>query len=174
MTNFHESLKTMRIGIVFALLTLIFGFGLGGLFGAIEDELKGYLNNKADAVFDTVYNKDEVLHKKITSKSWVYFKRAHLHANGLGTTSLVLIMLLTGINTKKLLKSWTAGFLGIGSLGYSVFWLLAGMRSPGLGSTSLAKESLKFLALPTAGMCILGVLIVFLIALTNFMQDQKK
>ena len=50
-----EQLKTMRIGIAFAVLTLLYGFGLGGVFGAFEDGIKGNLDHSARAVFDTVY-----------------------------------------------------------------------------------------------------------------------
>ena len=42
--------------------------------------------------------------------------------------------------------------MGLGSLGYSMFWMLAGMRAPGLGSTGAAKESLEWLAVPTSAL----------------------
>ena len=51
--------------------------------------------------------------------------------------------------------------LGLGALGYSSFWLFAGVRAPGLGSTGLAKDSLEWLAVPSAGLCIVGLLTVF-------------
>ncbi|MDH3816108.1 MAG: hypothetical protein OEV48_16565 [Acidobacteriota bacterium] len=36
-------LASVRIGIVLALLTLLYGFGLGGAIGAFEDNIKGSL-----------------------------------------------------------------------------------------------------------------------------------
>ena len=52
----------------------------------------------------------------------------------------------------------TGWLLGLGALGYSAFWLWAGFRAPGLGSTGAAKESLRWLAMPSAGAMLLGTL----------------
>jgi multisubunit Na+/H+ antiporter MnhB subunit len=52
--------------------------------------------------------------------------------------------------------------LGIGALGYSVFWLWAGFRAPGLGSTGAAKESLAWLAMPSSGIFVLATAVVAL------------
>ena len=38
-----EKIKVVRIGIILSLLTLLFAFVLGGLFGAIEGKIKGHL-----------------------------------------------------------------------------------------------------------------------------------
>jgi hypothetical protein len=38
--------------------------------------------------------------------------------------------------------------------------MFAGMRAPGMGSTGAAKESLAWLAIPSSGLCILGLLAV--------------
>ncbi len=160
-----EKMKVVRIGILLSLLTLLFGFILGGLFGAIESKIKGHLKEEAQAVFDTVYEGDSVKMKKITDKSWVYLKRAHFHANGLGAISLAAILLLMFMQTTLIHKKLTAIFLGLGSLGYSHFWLFAALKAPGLGSTGVAKEALSFLAIPSAGMCIIGLILVLIIFL---------
>ena len=52
-------LGSVRIGILLALLTLLYGFGLGGAFGAFEDNIKGSLEASAISVKDTVYQGDE-------------------------------------------------------------------------------------------------------------------
>jgi hypothetical protein len=46
--------------------------------------------------------------------------------------------------------------LGIGALGYSVYWMWAGFIAPGLGGTGAAKESLRWLAIPSAGAVMLA------------------
>ncbi len=89
------NLQQMKYGIVLALITLCYGFGLGGAFGAFEDNIKGHLKAESKSVLTDVYKGDEGKMKKITSKSWVYFKRAHLHANGLGVIALGLILFLS-------------------------------------------------------------------------------
>jgi len=160
-----EKMKVVRIGVILSLFTLLFGFVLGGLFGAIESKIKGHLKKEAQAVSDTVYKGDPVKIEKIVDKSWVYFKRAHLHANGLGATSLAVILLLVFMQTTLILKKITAIFLGLGSFGYSLFWMFAALKAPGLGSTGAAKEALSFLAIPSAGMCIIGLISVLIIVL---------
>ncbi len=172
MNELYDNLKEMRVGLILSLLTIAFGFGLGAFFGAFEKDLKGYLEKRAGNVLATAYNNDTSKMRLVTKKSWNYFKRAHLHANGLGTTSLILIMLLSVLNASNSLKSITAGILGAGSLGYSWFWLLAGLNAPGLGSNHLAKESLKIIAIPTSGMCIVGLLTVIGISIFNLFSKR--
>ena len=64
-----------------------------------------------------------------------------------------MIVLLTGMGT---VGRWSALAFGAGALIYSVFWLFAGFKAPGMGSTGAAKESLAFLAVPGAGLSLLG------------------
>lgn len=163
MPNSFESLVPMKIGIFLALLTLAYGFGLGGVFGAFEDDIKGHLKSEAKNVAASIYQHDAVKMKSTLDKSWVYFKRAHLHANGLGTASLALILLLSFMQVSELFKKVTAMALGIGSLGYANFWMFAALKAPALGSTGAAKESLSWLAVPTSFLCVGGLLAVFAI-----------
>ena len=155
-----KSLTEMRAGIFFALLTLIYGFGLGGVFGAFEDSIKGHLKSEAMNVLEAKYDDDADKMAKVTDKSWTYFKRAHLHANGLGTSSLVLILFLSYVQINQRGKGLLALALGLGSLGYAMFWMFSGLRAPGMGSTGAAKESLQWLAIPASGMCIIGLVSV--------------
>ncbi|NIT55204.1 MAG: hypothetical protein GWN00_02825 [Aliifodinibius sp.] len=160
MPNNFQNLIPMKIGILLALLTLTYGFGLGGVFGAFEEDIKTHLKTKAQDVKDSIYHGDDDKIKSILDKSWVYFKRAHLHANGLGTASLAMILLLSFIQANDLFRKVTAIALGIGSLGYASFWMFAALKAPALGSTGAAKESLNWLAVPTSFLCIGGLLAV--------------
>ncbi len=170
-----KDLVHLRIGIVLSLLTLLFGFGLGGAFGAFEDAIKGSLAASAMEVKDTVYSGDEAAIGNVTSKAWTYMKRAHLHANGLGTSALVLILLLAAVPASTTIRRVVAAALGAGALGYSAFWLFAARRAPVLGSTHDAKESLSWLAVPSAGLCLIGVIsALVLFALHAFKTTAKK
>lgn len=163
-----ESLRPLRIGIVLALLALVLGFGLGAAFGVLEDDLKGHLAAEGRAVLDTVYGGDANALKSVTDKAWVYLQRAHLHANGLGTTSLVLILLLAALPAGVRAKSATSCALGLGALGYGLYWLLAGLRAPRLGGTGAAKESLEWLAIPSVAFCALGLTAVLFLSLRAY------
>ena len=151
-------LGSVRIGIVLALLTLLYGFSLGGAFGAFEDEIMGSLNASAQKVKATAYHGDEAAIDKVMGKSWTYMKRAHLHANGLGTAALAIMFVLAGTPAPRRLRGAIAAALGLGALGYASFWMFAALKAPALGSTHAAKEALGWLAIPSAGLCILGLL----------------
>ena len=167
MEDVKKELGTVRIGILLSVLTLIFGFGLGGVFGAAEDSLKDYFKSEAQSVFATKYGSDQAKVASVVSRSWSYFKRAHFHANGLGTASLALIFLLTFLQLASRLKRILAASLGIGAFGYSFYWMLAGILAPAMGGAGPAKEALTWLAVPTAGLCILGVITVFVLLITR-------
>ncbi len=173
-SQFSNKIFELKIGLIFALLTIFFGFLLGGVFGAFEDQIKGHLNQSANEVYLEVYKSNTENLVKVVSKSWTYFKRSHMHANGIGTTALALILLLSFLNTKTLFRKITAIFLGVGGFGYSLFWLLAGLKAPSLGSTGLAKESLAWLAVPSSGMCILGVFGVIVLFVDEMLLSQKE
>ncbi len=79
----------------------------------------------------------------------------------LRTIALAVALLLGIANTCSFCKFAGSLCLGLGALGYSVFWMLAALKAPGLGSTGEAKEALKLLAHPAAGLCILGLLFAF-------------
>ena len=166
-------LGSVRIGIVLALLTLLYGFGLGGTFGVFEDNIKGTLEASAMAVKDTVYQGDEAAMKKITGKSWTYMKRAHLHANGLGTAALAIILVLGGTRASVTIRRVVSGAIGIGALGYSSFWMFAALTAPALGSTHDAKEALDWLAIPSAGLCILGLVAVLVLFVRDYFVQRE-
>ncbi|MBI4027840.1 MAG: hypothetical protein HY360_22840 [Verrucomicrobia bacterium] len=157
MQNLLEEWSVMRWGAMLALLTLLYGFGLGGAFGAFEDGIKGHLKGKATAVLAGVYGNDEAKMKSVLDKSWMYLKRSHLHAGGLGTAALALMFLLAALPVAPRWKAVIALGQGAGALGYSVFWMWAGLIAPGLGSVMAAKESLQWLAVPSSGLCLLSL-----------------
>jgi len=151
------NLRPLAPGIILALLSIAFGFLLGGSFGVAEDRIKGQLRASADGVFEAVYHGDADKRDAVVAKSWVYMKRAHLHGGAIGAASLASIVLLGLFGSSGLLERISAVAFGAGALLYSTFWLVAGLTAPGLGSTGAAKEGLGFLAIPGAGLCLMGI-----------------
>lgn len=178
-----EQLGIARWGLLLALLTLLYGYGLGIVFGGAEAQLKAKLaaggaawvsaqldatKSSTDAAsLGELREKLDADAGKVVEKSWIYMKRAHLHANGLGTSALALIMLLSfvGVSDKRL--RFTALALGLGALGYSTFWMFAGFMAPGLGGTGKAKEALALLAVPSSALCVLGLVSVLAAVVTG-------
>lgn len=151
-------LRPVLPGLLLAVCTLLFGFGLGVVFGLNEDAIKGRLRESAIAVRDTVYKGDDAAIKTTLERSWVYMRRAHLHAGGLGSASLGLILVLVLLRAPA--QRMVSLALGAGSLGYSIYWLWAGFLAPGLGGTGRAKETLKWFAMPTSGAVVLATAVV--------------
>ena len=172
MNELLAKLREVRIGLLLGVLTLVYGFGLGMTFGIAEDGIKGSLKADAAAVLETAYGGDEAAAGKVTSKSWVYFKRAHLHANGLGTAAIALILLIGFVGRGDMLAKAASIMLGIGSLGYSMFWMFAGMRAPGLGGTGAAKETLTWLAWPTSAFCMVGLVLALVIVVMGLFANR--
>lgn len=171
--SFTASLRTASLGLALAVITILFGQGMGIVFGLNEDAIKSRLSASAAEVRGTVYNSDDAAIKAVLDKSWTYMHRAHLHAGGLGTTALALIVLLCLLGTSPRLLIGTGVSLGAGALGYSIFWMWAGFRAPGLGGTGAAKESLKWLAMPSSGVFVLATITVLILLIVPLARRRR-
>lgn len=158
--SFPLTLRAASLGLVLAVMTILFGQGMGIVFGLNEDLIKAGLKADAAAVQETIYHGDVAASKAVLSKSWTYMQRAHLHAGGMGTSAVALILVIGLLGTSRAVTFVASLALGAGGLGYSVFWMWAGFRAPGLGGTGAAKESLEWLAMPSAGAFVLGTVAV--------------
>jgi hypothetical protein len=160
-------LGPVRFGLLFGLLAVLYGWSLGLVFGADEDGLRARFIAAAEAKRAMYVQKTgseegaTAAIKRIDESAWTYFLRAHMHAGGIGSIaiggSLVLSLLSVGRGPKLVAST----LLGLGALGYPLFWMLSGLRAPELGSTAAAKESLQWLAIPSAGGLYVGALITF-------------
>jgi hypothetical protein len=152
--------RAISVGLLLAVLTILFGQGMGIVFGLNEAAIKNRLKASSVEVRDTLYKGDEVALKAVQDKAWTYMLRAHLHAGGMGGTALGLILLVGLLGVSSRVAAVVSVALGAGGLGYSVFWMWAGFRAPALGGTTAAKESLRWLAMPSAGAFVLATLVV--------------
>lgn len=158
-----SNLRAASLGLALAVLTLLFGQGMGIVFGLNEDAIKSRLSASAAEVREMVYKSDDAAIKAVLDKSWTYMKRAHLHADGIGTTALALILVLCLLGASQRVTVAIGVGLGAGGFGYSIFWMWAGFRAPALGGTAAAKESLKWLAMPSSGAFVIATVAVFVL-----------
>jgi hypothetical protein len=168
MDTFSFSLRPLLPGYALAILAILLGFGLGVAFGANEDGLKAGLAAKAQSA-SHLYA-DEAAMKKVLDKSWVYFQRAHLHAGSLGTAAIAMITLLGFLGLPSRIATPLSIALGLGSVGYGLFWLLAGMAAPSLGSTGAAKSAYEWLGAGSPGILVISTLVVFAITVKRMLQ----
>lgn len=161
----HLEVHAALPGLTLAVITLLFGFALGIVFGLDEDAVKSRFAASAAAVQETVYQGDSATAKAVLDKSWNYAQRAHLHAGSLGASAIALIVTLLLIGTGPGVTRVLSLAFGIGGLGYSAYWLLAAFRAPGLGGTAAAKESLAWLAMPASGIFVAATAAVAVLCL---------
>lgn len=169
-------LHPVRFGLVLGLLAVLYGWGLGVVFGVGEDWLrKGFLAD-AEAHRQLYLDKAKgdpeaatALIKRMDESCWRYFQRAHLHAGGIGSIAVGASLVLTFLSVSPALKVTASTLLGLGSVGYPLFWMLAALRAPSLGATGLAKESLGWLAIPSAGALVAGGCLVTLLVVSQLL-----
>jgi hypothetical protein len=151
--------RTTAAGLVLSLVGILFGFGLGGVFGLAESSLKGSLEASGTAALESAYKGDVAAKDAVVKKSWDYLKRAHLHGGAIGAAGVAIITALVMFGGSGILVGGASIMLGLGSLLYGLFWLSAGFAAPGLGSTGAAKEAYSFLGVPGAGLPLVGLLL---------------
>lgn len=119
------NLKPVRTGISITLLLLLFGIGMGIMFGVAEDTFKDYIAQGIAAHPD--------LHDdKSASKIWRYAQRAHFHATGISAFSLVLIMIVFFSSLATKLKTIASILISLISF-YPLAWFTMFFLSPSLG-----------------------------------------
>ena len=152
----EDLLRAALPGLAIAVFTVLFGFAMGGIFGLNEDIIKDRLAASAAAVTATAYGGDPAAAEPIVAKSWQYMQRAHLHGGAIGTAAIGMIVVLLLIGATPRAMRVLSLAIGAGGLGYAIFWMWAGFIAPGLGSTGAAKESLRWLAMPSSGAVMLA------------------
>jgi len=169
----QSKLKTVKWGVVLAIMTILLGFVLGAAMGGLEEQFMQYWKASAQPILSTVYNNDNQKVIAIADRSWKMLQRAHMHAAAIGTASLILMYILASLNVSKLYKKWTAILLGLGSLGYSISWLYTAFAAPVLGSIPAAKGSIHILAASSIGMLLIGTVVVVVLSMKTLLSNES-
>ena len=146
-------LSSIKIGLSFSMLLLLFGIGMGIAFGAFEDTFKDFIAQGIAANPDLHDGKSQ-------SKIWRYAQRAHFHATGIGAFSLVLMLLVLFSSLKESMKKVASTLIGLVAL-YPLAWFTMFLLSPSLGRDAahhhIITEALTYIG--TGGL-LLGLLIL--------------
>ncbi len=162
MTN---DIQPIRLGLMLAMLTLIFGISMGVLFGANEDAVKSYIETGISANAD-------VHDEKSQSKIWRYAQRAHFHATGVGAFSLAMILLVGFTAMTRRYKKLASTLIGVGSF-YSLSWMTMFLLSPSIGRSAAHHSMLtEIITKITVGSMLLGVALLCLHLVFNFGADK--
>ena len=162
----------IKYGVLVAMIAILFGGVMGLSFGCCEDTIKGVFKVDAEDALSEVYQGDQAKAEKVIKKSWVYMKRAHLHSQTMGVISIVFSLLVAWLNFPVFAQLVVSLLSSLGSLGYGVFWLVAGFLAPGMGSTGAAKESVALIAQASGGaFFVAGVILFGLITYKMFVKS---
>ena len=147
-------LKVIKIGLLITLLSLLFGIGLGIVFGAKEEVFKNYISQNIQA--------NPTLHDdKSKDKIWRYVQRAHFHSAGIASYSLALLLIILVSKMKTNAKSFSSTMIGIGTL-YPLSWYLMFYLAPQIGRDAahnhILTESIVYIS---TGAFLIGLFMIF-------------
>ncbi|MBF0357169.1 MAG: hypothetical protein HQL70_01105 [Magnetococcales bacterium] len=120
-----QQIQPLRIGLIIAMLTILFGMGMGVLFGMYEDGVKGWIK-------DGIAQHQELHDEKSFSKIWRYSQRSHFHAMGLGATTTALILVVGISSMRRKLKKTASILISLGGL-YPLSWFCMFLLAPSMG-----------------------------------------
>ncbi|MEO2166656.1 MAG: hypothetical protein ABGY42_00795 [bacterium] len=144
-------------GILFSLACIAWGFVVGGLMGALDTGFKGRMRKRALKNLNAAYGGDEAKLDKFVAKGFKYCIRSHIHGGAIGSSALACILLLALTGENGALGVFSSFAFGAGGLAYSIYWMLAGIHTADIGDATLAKHHMRFVAIPGAGLAMLGL-----------------
>lgn len=144
-------------GILFSLLGIAWGFVVGAVMGALDTGFKGRMRVRARTRLDSVYGGDEAKMEKLVAKGFKYCIRSHIHGGAIGSSALACILLLVVCGESGGLAVLSSFTFGLGGLIYSIYWMMAGIHTADIGDATLAKHHMRFVAIPGAGMVLIGL-----------------
>jgi hypothetical protein len=160
-----NDIAPVRLGLILSMLTLLFGIGMGVVFGVNEDGVQDYIK-------DGIAAHAQLHDQQSQSKIWRYAQRAHFHATGVGAFTLAMILLVGATPMTRRFKAAVSTLIGVGSF-YSLAWLSMFLLAPSLGRAA-AHDALatELITKVTVGSLLLGVVILFLHLLFGFGRER--
>ena len=132
----------IKYGVLVAIIAILYGGMMGLSFGCCEESIKKTLNISAEEAMTAKYDGDQAKVDEIVKKSWIYMKRAHLHSQTMGVISIAFSLLVAWLAYPEKAQLAISLLSGFGSLGYGLFWMLAGYMAQEWGPQVLPKSQL--------------------------------
>ena len=156
----NNALVHVRLGLIFALLTLLFGIVMGISFGIDEDAYKSWIA-QGIAAYPNLHDADS------QENIWRYAQRAHFHATGIAAFSLGLILVVALSGMRAQFKKITSALIGLSGF-YPLSWFSIFYLSPSMGREpahhALITEIFVFIGV---GSLLLGLAILIIHLLFN-------
>jgi hypothetical protein len=147
------NLTSIKYGLAFVMLGLLFGIGLGIAFGVNEDRFEAY-------VAQGIAANPGVHDSKSPEKIWRYVQRAHFHATGIAAFSIGLLLVVVASSLREKLKKIAAVCIGLGGF-YPLAWLAMFLLAPSIGRAAAHAHPITELCVYIGvGGLLLGIAIV--------------
>lgn len=164
--NLNIDLKVIKIGLLITLLSLVFGIGLGIVFGAKEEVFKNYISQN-------IQENPTVHDDKSKDKIWRYVQRAHFHSTGIAAYSLALLLIILVSKMKENAKRSSSTLIGVGTL-YSFSWYLMFYLAPTIGRDAahshILTESIVYIS---TGAFLIGLFMIFASIFFDMFNEEK-
>lgn len=164
--NLNIDLKVIKIGLLITLLSLVFGIGLGIVFGAKEEVFKNYISQN-------IQENPTVHDDKSKDKIWRYVQRAHFHSTGIAAYSLALLLIILVSKMKENAKRLSSTLIGVGTL-YSFSWYLMFYLAPIIGRDAahshILTESIVYIS---TGAFLIGLFMIFASIFFDMFNEEK-
>ena len=164
--NLNIDLKVIKIGLLITLLSLVFGIGLGIVFGAKEEVFKNYISQN-------IQENPTVHDDKSKDKIWRYVQRAHFHSTGIAAYSLALLLIILVSKMKENAKRLSSTLIGVGTL-YSFSWYLMFYLAPTVGRDAahshILTESIVYIS---TGAFLIGLFMIFASIFFDMFNEEK-
>ena len=163
----EQELKTVKIGLALILAGLLFGVGMGIIFGVNEDVFKNYISQGIAA-------NPDVHDAKSPDKIWRYAQRAHFHATGIAAFALSLVILVIFSTLNPTYKKVSAILLGLSSF-YALSWYTMFWLAPSIGRGPAHAHMLtEFFAYTGVGGFLLGTFFLCANIFLGLFKDQNR
>lgn len=164
--SLNIDLKVIKIGLLITLLSLVFGIGLGIVFGAKEEVFKNYISQN-------IQENPTVHDDKSKDKIWRYVQRAHFHSTGIAAYSLALLLIILVSKMKENVKRLSSTLIGVGTL-YSFSWYLMFYLAPTIGRDAahshILTESIVYIS---TGAFLIGLFMIFGSLFFDMFNEEK-
>ena len=171
MVNFNS----VKFGVFFATLTLLFSYSLGMYYGIANDSIKAQRKATVKVHAEDFKNNAKKMDGAIETSS-KYMKRAHLHGGAIGAGTLALCLAL-GLFVKNIfgfsegftnnIKTLLSIALGLGGTLYSVYWLVVSYGVLEVADKHEVKEAYAWMVYLGAGPMYLATLATTILILLN-------
>jgi hypothetical protein len=121
----EKRFAAVKVGVLISMFVILFGVSMGVGFGIFEDAFKQFITDGI-AAFPQLHD------GKSADKIWRYAQRAHFHAGGIGSFTLVLSLVVMCSSLSQQMKRVSSTLIGLGGT-YSLAWLSMFVFSPSMG-----------------------------------------